>query len=130
MHPTGEKPSDVRCKSENGIITFDSSRFLDLGCNKGQECKNVIDPSSPLKFVWTIGALWSEEHLTDKNMHSQTSRRAMLVHLMRGAAEVDQALLPVLAVHGFMMFLAWGIRLPRGVLVARYFKHIKGDGWF
>lgn len=130
VHPTGEKLSDVRCKSENGIITFEFTRLLDPGCSKGQECKNVIDPSSPLKVVWATGALWSEEHLSDRNMHSQTSSRAVLVHLMRGAAEADQTLLPVLAVHGFMMFLAWGIMLPGGVLAARYLKHIKGDGWF
>lgn len=130
VHPTGEKLSDVRCKSENGIITFEFTRLLDPGCSKGQECKNVIDPSSPLKVVWATGALWSEEHLSDRNMHSQTSSRAVVVHLMRGAAEADQTLLPVLAVHGFMMFLAWGIMLPGGVLAARYLKHIKGDGWF
>jgi len=49
---------------------------------------------------------------------------------MRGAAEADQALHPVLTVHGFMMFLAWGILLLGGVLAARYLKHLKGDGWF
>lgn len=63
-------------------------------------------------------------------MLSQTSSREFLVHLMRGAAEADQELLPVLAPHGFMMFLAWGIILPRGVLAGIYLKHIKGYGWF
>jgi hypothetical protein len=130
VHPTREKLSDVRCKSENGIITFEFTRLLDPGCSKRVECKNIIDPSLPLKIVWATGALWSEEHLSDRNMHSQTSSRAVLVHLMRGAAEAEQALRPVLAVHGFMMFLAWGILLPGGVLAARYLKHVKGDGWF
>ena len=63
-------------------------------------------------------------------MHSQTSSWEMLVHLMRGATEADQTLFPVLAVHGFLMLLAWGILLPGGVLAARYLKHLKGDGWF
>lgn len=130
VHSTRENLSDVRCKSENGIITFEFTRPLDPGCSGRVECKNIIDPSLPLKIVWATGALWSEEHLSDKNMHSQTSSRAVLVHLMRGAAEADQALRPVLAVHGFMMFLAWGILLPGGVLAARYLKHLKGDGWF
>lgn len=50
--------------------------------------------------------------------------------LMRGSAEAEEDLRPVLAVHGFMMFLAWGILLPGGILAARYMKHVKGDGWF
>lgn len=50
--------------------------------------------------------------------------------LMRGSAEAEEDLRPVLAVHGFMMFLAWGILLPGGILAARYLKHVKGDGWF
>jgi hypothetical protein len=37
---------------------------------------------------------------------------------------------PVLAVHGFMMFVAWGILLPGGIMAARYLKSLKGDGWF
>ena len=52
------------------------------------------------------------------------------MHLMRGAAEADQALHPILTVHGFMMFLAREILLLGGVLAARYLKHLKGDGWF
>ncbi|GAB4854669.1 hypothetical protein Ancab_023252 [Ancistrocladus abbreviatus] len=63
-------------------------------------------------------------------MHSATSSRPVRVMLMRGSAEAEQDLRPVLAVHGFMMFLAWGILLPGGVLAARYLKHVKGDGWY
>ncbi|KAK1394633.1 hypothetical protein POM88_013689 [Heracleum sosnowskyi] len=44
--------------------------------------------------------------------------------------EAEEDLRPVLSVHGFMMFLAWGILLPGGILSARYLKHLKGDGWF
>ncbi|GLJ48702.1 hypothetical protein SUGI_1027160 [Cryptomeria japonica] len=130
IHPTEEKISDLRCRSENGIITFEFTRPLNPQCSGKNYCKNIIDPSTPLKVVWAIGALWSEEHLSERNMHSETSTRAVLVHLLRGAAEADEALRPVLAVHGFMMFLAWGILLPGGILAARYLKHVKGDGWF
>jgi uncharacterized membrane protein len=49
---------------------------------------------------------------------------------MRGAIEANQALHPILVVHGFMMFLAWGIFLLGGVLATRYLKHVKEDGWF
>lgn len=32
-------------------------------------------------------------------------------------------------VHGFMMFLAWGVFFPGGVMAARYIKHINQNGW-
>ena len=70
MHPTREKLSDVRCKSENGIITFEFTHPLDPRCSGRVECKNIIDPSLPLKIVWATGDLWFEECLSDRNMHS------------------------------------------------------------
>ncbi|XP_050218268.1 cytochrome b561, DM13 and DOMON domain-containing protein At5g54830 [Mercurialis annua] len=132
IHPTKENLTDVRCKSENGIITFEFVRPIKPSCSHRDlpECKNIIDPTSPLKVVWAMGTKWSDEHLTDGNMHSVTSHKPVRVLLMHGSAEAEQDLRPVLAVHGFMMFLAWGILLPGGILAARYLKHVKGDGWY
>ncbi|CAN1244587.1 Cytochrome b561, DM13 and DOMON domain-containing protein At5g54830 [Linum perenne] len=130
--PINENLTHVRCKSDNGIITFEFTRLLKPACaHRGQvECNNIIDPTSPLKVVWALGASWSAEHLSEKNMHSATSQRPVNVLLMGGSTEAEQDIRPVLAVHGFMMFLAWGILLPGGVLAARYLKHLKGDGWY
>ncbi|XP_010541578.1 PREDICTED: cytochrome b561, DM13 and DOMON domain-containing protein At5g54830-like [Tarenaya hassleriana] len=132
VHPTNENLKYVRCKSEDGIITLEFTRPLKPSClHRGRpECKNLIDPTTPLKVIWAMGAKWTDEQLTERNMHSVTSQRPVLVMLMRGSAEAEQDLLPVLGVHGFMMFLAWGILLPGGILAARYLKHIKGDWWF
>ncbi|PPD80798.1 hypothetical protein GOBAR_DD22267 [Gossypium barbadense] len=52
------------------------------------------------------------------------------VLLIRGSSEAEQGLQPVKAVHGFMLFLSWGILIPGGILAARYLKHVKGDGWY
>ncbi|KAF2313007.1 hypothetical protein GH714_008732 [Hevea brasiliensis] len=130
VHPTNENLTDIRFKSENGIITFEFTRPFKPTCshNDQPECKNIIDPTSPLKVIWAMGTKWSDKHLSEKNMHSVTSNRPVRVLLMRGSAEAEQDLRPVLAVHGFMMFLAWGILLPGGILAARYLKHVKGDG--
>ena len=57
-------------------------------------------------------------------MHFAINSRPAHVLLMRGLAEAEQDLRPVLAVHGFMMFLAWGLFLSGGILVARYLKHV------
>ncbi|XP_061370050.1 cytochrome b561, DM13 and DOMON domain-containing protein At5g54830-like [Gastrolobium bilobum] len=132
IHLTHENLTYVRCKTENGIITLEFTRPLQPSCGRGNrpECKNIIDPTTPLKVVWAMGARWSNEHLSERNMHSFTSSRPILVLLMRGSSEAEQDLLPVLAVHGFMMFLAWGILLPGGILAARYLKHFRGDGWY
>ena len=70
VHSTREKQSYVRCKYKNGIITFEFTRPLDRQCSGRLECKNIIDPSLPLEIVWATSALWSEECLSDKNMHS------------------------------------------------------------
>ncbi|KAJ7519448.1 hypothetical protein O6H91_20G039000 [Diphasiastrum complanatum] len=130
VHPTNEVLTDRKVRSEKGIITFEFSRPLQPSCDKAHVCKNKIEPSLPLKVVWAMGAKWDADNLTEVNMHERTSSRPTLVYLQRGAAEADQQLQPVLVVHGFMMFLAWGILLPCGVLAARYLKHLENDVWF
>lgn len=134
VHPTVENMTYVRCKSENGFITLEFTRPLKPSCNHSHrnspECKNIIDPTTPLKVIWAMGSSWTDGHLTARNMHFVKSQRPVRVMLLRGSAEAEQDLRPVLAVHGFMMFLAWGILLPGGILAARYLKHVKGDGWY
>ncbi|KAF7139053.1 hypothetical protein RHSIM_Rhsim07G0163300 [Rhododendron simsii] len=132
IHPTYENLTYVRCRSENGIMTLEFTRPLNPSCHGGErpECKNIIDPTTPLKIIWAMGARWSDDNLSERNMHSAASSRPVRVFLKRGSAEALEDLRPVLAVHGFMMFLAWGILLPGGILAARYLKHVKGDGWY
>lgn len=133
VHPTKENLTYVRCKSENGIITLEFTRPLNPSCDRSarHECNNIIDPTTPLKIIWAMGAQWSDDHLSVRNMHFVTSKRPVSVLLMSGSAEAEEDLRPVLAVHGFMMFLAWGILLPGGILAARYLKqHVNGDSWF
>ncbi|GAA0157570.1 hypothetical protein LIER_38480 [Lithospermum erythrorhizon] len=132
IHPTHENLTYVRCKSENGIITLEFTRPLNPSCKRDEkpECNNIIDPTTPLKIIWAMGAKWSEDHLSESNMHSVTSSRPIRVMLIHGSSEAEEDLRPVLAVHGFMMFLSWGLLLPGGILSARYLKHVKGDKWF
>lgn len=132
LHPTNENLTYVRCKSESGVITLEFTRPLDPDCNRKQriECNNIIEPTTPLKVIWAMGAKWSLDHLTQSNMHSVKSNKPVRVSLIRGSAEAEEDLRPVLAVHGFMMFLAWGMLLPGGILAARYTKHLPGDIWF
>ncbi|KAL5980344.1 hypothetical protein ACLOJK_028252 [Asimina triloba] len=131
VHPTSENLTHMRCRSENSIITFEFTRPLSVSCRGQLQCsKNIIDPTTPLRVIWAMGARWSDNHLSERNMHSVTSSRPVRVLLMRGSAEAEEDLRPVLAVHGFMMFVAWGILLPGGILSARYLKHVKGDGWY
>ncbi|MCO5567782.1 hypothetical protein L7F22_021478 [Adiantum nelumboides] len=130
IHRTRENLTDVQCAQLNGMLTFQFSRPLDPHCTDRQECRNVIDPSIPLKVVWALGTHWKADQLTDSNMHSSKSSKYMSVYLTRGVAEAEQELRPVLAVHGFIMFLAWALLFPGGVLAARYLRHLKDDGWF
>ncbi|KAH7294389.1 hypothetical protein KP509_28G069000 [Ceratopteris richardii] len=130
IHRTNETLTDVQCAQQNGILTFQFSRPLDPHCTSRQECQNIIDPSIPLKVVWALGTLWKPDHLTGSNMHSSKSSRYMSVHLTKGVAEPEQELRPVLAVHGFMMFMAWALLFPGGVLAALYLRHLENDGWF
>lgn len=132
IHMTNENLTYVRCNSDNGIITFEFTRALIPPCpdKDKPECRNIIDPTTPINIIWAMGARWSADHLSGINMHSATSSRPIRVFLMRGSSEAVEDLRPVLAVHGFMMFLAWGILLPGGILAARYLKHVKGDGWY
>ncbi|KAI3730033.1 hypothetical protein L6452_18709 [Arctium lappa] len=132
LHPTNENLTYVRCKLENGVITLEFTRLLNPDCNRKerQECNNIIEPTTPLKVIWAMGAKWSSDHLSQSNMHSVKSNKPVRVSLIRGSAEAEEDLRPVLAVHGFMMFLAWGMLLPGGILAARYTKRLSGDVWF
>jgi hypothetical protein len=67
------------------------------------------------------------DNLTNGNIHTLVSSTPTLIYLASGAAKVEE-LQPVLAVHGFMMFLAWGLFFPGGMMAARYMKHL--DQWF
>ncbi|KAB2006253.1 hypothetical protein ES319_D11G331100v1, partial [Gossypium barbadense] len=131
IHLTNENLTHVRCRSEDGIITLEFTRPLKPSCNQNDkpECKNIFDPTTPLKVIRAMGSKWTDEHLSEKNMHTVTSQRAVQVLLIRGSSEAEQGLQPVKAVHGFMLFLSWGILIPGGILAARYLKHVKGDGW-
>ncbi|GJN38961.1 hypothetical protein PR202_gb28047 [Eleusine coracana subsp. coracana] len=130
VHETHENLTYKRCRSENGVIVFEFTRPLSPSCSGKVECKNIIDPTTPLKVIWAMGSQWSPDPLSSMNMHSDTSNRPVRILLLSGLAEAVQDLHPVLAVHGFMMFVAWGILLPGGIMAARYLKHLKGDVWF
>nr|KJB45780.1 hypothetical protein B456_007G327500 [Gossypium raimondii] len=121
IHPTNENLTHVRCRSEDGIITLEFTRPLKPSCNQNDkpQCKNIVDPTTPLKVIWAM-----------ENMHTVTSQRPVQVLLIRGSSNAEQGLQPVKAVHGFMLFLSWGILIPGGILAARYLKHVKGDGWY
>ncbi|XP_010265740.1 PREDICTED: cytochrome b561, DM13 and DOMON domain-containing protein At5g54830-like [Nelumbo nucifera] len=131
VHPTRENLTHIRCKSEDGIITFEFTRPYYPSCVPGSrpECDNIIDPTTPLRVVWAMGARWSENRLSEANMHSTTSSRPVRVLLISGLAEAVEDLRPVLAVHGCMMFVAWGMMFPGGILAARYLKHL-GNEWY
>jgi hypothetical protein len=130
VHETRENLTYKRCRSENGVIVFEFTRPLSPSCSGKVECKNIIDPTTPLKVIWAMGAQWSSDPLSLKNMHSDTSNRPVRILLLSGLAEAVQDLRPVLSVHGFMMFVAWGVLIPGGIMAARYLKHLKGDVWF
>lgn len=62
-------------------------------------------------------------------MHTAMSSDVTLINLRLGVAQVEH-LQPVFVVHGFIMFLAWGVLLPGGAIAARYMKDWAGDIWF
>uniref|UniRef100_A0A0E0E4G1 Cytochrome b561 domain-containing protein n=1 Tax=Oryza meridionalis TaxID=40149 RepID=A0A0E0E4G1_9ORYZ len=131
VHETSENLTHTRCRSENGAIVFELTRPLSPSCSGRVECRNIVDPTTPLRVIWAMGSQWSSGRLTVSNMHSITSNRPVRVLLLAGTAEAEEELRPVLAVHGFMMFVAWGLLIPGGIMAARYLKHLKsGDLWF
>ncbi|URE47380.1 DOMON domain containing protein [Musa troglodytarum] len=67
--------------------------------------KNIINPATPLRVIWTMVAQFSEDDL-------------------RGVCILSQAIGLFWAVHGLMMFVAWEILLPGGILAASL-VHVK-----
>lgn len=130
LHLTLENLTHVQCRSENGAILFEFTRPLSPSCSGKVECENVIDPTKPLKVIWAMGDRWSETHLSSGNMHSVMSDSPERIMLLRGLAEAEKDLRQVLAIHGFMMFVSWGVIFPTGILTARFLKHLNGDKWY
>ena len=90
-------------------------------CRSMKSCMVVLDSS---KFVYTWGkgqyvciwateARWSGDHSSERSMHSATSSRVVQVLPMRGSAEAEQDLRPILTVHGFVMSPCMGSRISK-----------------
>lgn len=122
VHPTGEKLADARFQFEKGLLSLEFRRPLSPPCGGRPECGSLIDPDLPLPIVWARGARWSETQLSWGNMHAITSDRAVRVLLTHGIVEEAKGVPLAYAVHGFFMFISWGILLPCGVLAARYLR--------
>ncbi|PPD80799.1 hypothetical protein GOBAR_DD22268 [Gossypium barbadense] len=86
IHPTNENLTHVRCRSEDGIITLEFRRPLKPSCNQNDkpECKNIVDPTTPLKVIWAMGSKWTDEHLSEKYMHTVTSQRPVYLKHVKG----------------------------------------------
>ncbi|KAJ9546495.1 hypothetical protein OSB04_019038 [Centaurea solstitialis] len=119
LHPTNENLTFVRCKSENGVITLEFTRPLDPDCDRKQrkECNNIIEPTTPLRVIWAMGAKWSSDHLSQSNMHSVKSNKPVRVSLIRGSAEAEEDLRPVLAIHVYSQYSGLAITFL-GILFA------------
>ena len=124
MHPSVEELSLVKTTMQGGRLTFEVSRAL-----RPSKCValcNVVDPTVPLKVVWAMGTTWTAGHLSHLNMHNLMSESATVIDLVAGTAEVER-LQPVFAVHGFIMFIAWGVLIPSGLLAARFLRQSHAD---
>ncbi|KAJ1703628.1 hypothetical protein LUZ63_003407 [Rhynchospora breviuscula] len=130
IHHTSEDLTHVVCVSINGIISFEVTRPLVPSCTGRIECDNIIDPTKPLSVIWSMGNEWSATHLSEKNMHSAMSDQPEPVFLLSGLARKERDLGIILAIHGFFMFVSWGILFPGGILYARFLKHADGNLWF
>ncbi|KAM0943428.1 putative DOMON domain, cytochrome b561/ferric reductase transmembrane [Dioscorea sansibarensis] len=123
IHPVFENLTDVKCRSVNGIISFEFSQSLNSSSSPSSFSFNVIDPISPLKVVWAMGSHWSEDQLSWGNMHFLASDRPAEILLLGGAVLTDN-FRPILAIHGLLMFVSWGVLIPSGILLKRYLKFL------
>ncbi|GAQ81692.1 DOMON domain-containing protein [Klebsormidium nitens] len=124
LHPVKEMLTNQRVSVSGGYISFEFTRLLRIPGSR-----NEIDPESLLRVVWAYGDAWTTGTLTSKHMHTAMSSDVTLINLRLGVAQVEH-LQPVFVVHGFIMFLAWGVLLPGGAIAARYMKDWTGDIWF
>ena len=124
VHPSTEDLTLVKTAVQGGRLTFEVSRVL-----RPSKCValcNVVDPLVPLKVVWAMGTTWTTGNLSHLNMHNLMSESATVIDLVAGTAAVEK-LQPVFAVHGFIMFIAWGVLIPSGLLAARYLRQSHAD---
>ncbi|GBG88691.1 hypothetical protein CBR_g48221 [Chara braunii] len=119
IHPINEGLVAKKVSVDDNFFTMEFERKLRL-----PKSRNTIDTQFPVKMIWAIGDGWTSGELTQECQHKEMSSSVTLVDLQMGFSKPEQ-LQPVFAVHGFMMFLAWGVLLPGGVMAARYLKALE-----
>ncbi|XP_039119683.1 cytochrome b561, DM13 and DOMON domain-containing protein At5g54830-like isoform X1 [Dioscorea cayenensis subsp. rotundata] len=80
-------------------------------------------PATGSMVVWAMGSRWSEDRLSWGNMHFLASDRPVEV-LLLGGVVLTENFRPILAIHGLLMFVSWGLLIPSGILLKRYLKFL------
>jgi hypothetical protein len=114
--------TDYSWESSNDrtVLQFSFTSGTTGGC-----LANVLDASATNNIIWAHGTG------TSFGPHSSSNRGLANVNFATGSAqsltiEVDSQL----KVHAVLMTLGWGIMIPAGVIMARFFKNSPPTGWW
>jgi len=127
---SGQAPSSVEAvqeelqdieisKDEGGRITMSFTRPL-----QGSGPVPTLNLYEDTPFIWAMGKTWTQPDLQVSDTHSDRSALFVYVNLESGVTKSEK-MDTKLAVHGWMMYLAWGVMVPFGIGAARYTNGFK-----
>ena len=117
--------------ADDGLVwRADVERRLDTG----DELDFVIEPLRDVRVLYAMGGGASEADRRESMQYHGANRGERVVNLGTGKVALAPVNALVLA-HGSLMFLAWGVLLPVGALVARFARGVSpttgpGACWF
>eukprot|EP00002_Diphylleia_rotans_P013251 TRINITY_DN2582_c0_g1_i10.p1 TRINITY_DN2582_c0_g1~~TRINITY_DN2582_c0_g1_i10.p1 ORF type:complete len:942 (-),score=129.11 TRINITY_DN2582_c0_g1_i10:146-2971(-) len=107
-------------KEINGVTEIQFKRFLDTG---DSTTDYTLDLSSQISLLWALGDEDGKVRDGRIDFSKHVEKGFAAVHFGTGLSEpIDE--IPsqdlIVMLHGFMMFLAWGILTPIAIFIARY----------
>jgi hypothetical protein len=110
----------IQYDGATGILKMRWTRPI-LGANGVSLFQNGMCEIDSCTVIYAIGAL--------PKLGNHLRAEGAKLNLMKGVGVTQQQLSAYRFYHAMCMFLAWGILLPVGVLIPRYFKSL-GTVWF
>jgi len=109
--------TDIGGNQVNGTTTIFFTRNFSSGINP-------IDPTGPNVVIGSYSL--TNDYLVYHDGHTLNK---ISINFYTGEASVS-TVISLFDIHGILMFIAWGVLLPLGMLFARYFRHLPSSLWF
>jgi len=110
----------------NGVTTCKFRRQLNTG-----DPNDVIINDGNMTIIFALNTVYKPTGVGAALQQHDSTHGSAIVNFLRGGGSIMPTVTPAKVVHGVFMFIAWGVMIPFGAIVARYLPKDKFDEvWF